>query len=219
MLKDYLPENKVLLECDICHNQTTTTIWNYSRAQKERNASGITYCRNCTCKMTANKPGPRSTRGKVRPHLQKENSPNWKGGKYTDSHGYVMVHVGKNLEVKSKWESYQKEHVVVMEKQLGRKLLKEECVHHIDGNRQNNKPINLVVIKSNKHHRIAHHSLQKIGYELVKLGLIQFDKNACEYKAYEKLRELLGSPSGQSAAEPEMEGSTTSVINTTSTKQ
>ena len=204
-----IAERRVKLKCDICGKETETSIDNYRQAQKKRNHSGITYCRACTCKMTANKPGPRTTKGKTRPHLQKENSPNWKGGRYIDAHGYVMVHVGKNLEVKSKWESYQKEHVVVMEEQLGRKLTKDECVHHIDGNRQNNKLENLVVIPSNKHHKITHYSLQKIGYELVKTGLIQFDREACEYKAYEKLRELLGYPTGQSAAEPEMEGSTT----------
>lgn len=111
-----LANNRVLLECDICLRETETSKWNYQRAQKlKHNNSGVTHCRACTCKATANKPGPRSTRGKPRPHLQKDKSPNWKGGRYIDAHGYVMVHVGKNLEVKSKWESYQKEHIVVME--------------------------------------------------------------------------------------------------------
>lgn len=84
-------------------------------------------------------------------------------------------------------------------------------MHHIDGNRQNNKLENLVVIPSNKHHRITHHSLQKIGYELVKAGLIQFDREACEYKAYEKLRELLGSPEkdNQQPSLQKKKGSTT----------
>ncbi len=88
----------------------------------------------------------------------------------------------------------RKEHVVVMERVLNRQLAKDECVHHIDGDRQNNKEENLVVIPANKHHREAHYSLQKIGYDLVKAGLVYFDKAAYEYKAYEKLRELLGHP-------------------------
>jgi len=44
----------------------------------------------------------------------------------------------------------------------------KETVHHIDGDRQNNKLTNLALIPTNKHHRVSHQSLQKIGYDLVK---------------------------------------------------
>ena len=40
------------------------------------------------------------------------------------------------------------EHRYVMEQKIGRPLMKEETVHHIDGNRQNNDPSNLELFSS-----------------------------------------------------------------------
>ena len=52
-----------------------------------------------------------------------KNHYNWKGGRYITKKGYVMIWVdGK----------YEREHILVMEKHLGRELLLHEIVHHID---------------------------------------------------------------------------------------
>jgi len=57
-----------------------------------------------------------------------------KEARYTDSAGYVNVRIGK---------VFVPEHRYVMEQKLGRKLVKGEIVHHIDGVRSNNAPENL----------------------------------------------------------------------------
>lgn len=49
-------------------------------------------------------------------------------------------------------DGYVPEHVLVVEKRIGRYLTKKECVHHIDRNRQNNVDSNLVLYKSQGSH-------------------------------------------------------------------
>ena len=63
-----------------------------------------------------------------------KNNPNWKGGRYYKE-GYVMLYVGKGECVF--------EHIIVMEKHIGRKLLKGENVHHKNGVKDDNRIKNL----------------------------------------------------------------------------
>jgi hypothetical protein len=43
------------------------------------------------------------------------------------------------------------QHRLIAEQKLGRKLSKDEVVHHIDGDRRNNDPDNLVVMTAAEH--------------------------------------------------------------------
>ena len=45
-------------------------------------------------------------------------------------------------------------HRIVAEQKLGRKLEKGEIVHHIDGNKRNNNPDNLMVMTQSEHARL-----------------------------------------------------------------
>lgn len=62
--------------------------------------------------------------------------PNWKGGRIRTSSGYIQIHVGSP-------KKYEMEHRLVMEQHLGRKLLPQENVHHINGIRDDNRIENL----------------------------------------------------------------------------
>lgn len=73
-----------------------------------------------------------------------ENNPNWKGGRYIDKRGYVHL----NMDGKDCYE-----HIILMEKFLGRKLKREEEIHHKDKNTSNNKLENLILCKSSSEHR------------------------------------------------------------------
>lgn len=52
------------------------------------------------------------------------------------------------------WVGYVYEHIVVVEKDLGRELTNEEIVHHLDGNRSNNRIENLLVLSRGQHGRL-----------------------------------------------------------------
>lgn len=78
------------------------------------------YCSR-TCANRADKPGRSEARGGK--------------GRYINSYGYVQVLVAPR--------KFRAEHRIVMEEKLGRSLLPEETVHHINGKRDDNRPENL----------------------------------------------------------------------------
>lgn len=59
------------------------------------------------------------------------------------------LYISKNINGVSNWE-----HRLIMEEHIGRKLLHDEVVHHIDGNGKNNDINNLVIMNESEHHSI-----------------------------------------------------------------
>jgi len=76
----------------------------------------------------------------------------WKGGRSLRSDGYVQVLIPPDspLAPMSKNSGYVLEHRLVLAQHLGRPLLPSETVHHIDGDRANNRIENLQ-LRQGKH--------------------------------------------------------------------
>ena|ERR1035437_2487737 len=55
-------------------------------------------------------------------------------------------------------------HRVIVENKLGRSLDRKEDVHHIDGNKDNNTPDNLISISNSQHTRLHHKKVLYISY-------------------------------------------------------
>lgn len=83
--------------------------------------------------------------------------------------GYIRHKSGENF------------HRMVAEQTIGRKLVKGvEVVHHIDLDKLNNNPDNLIVL-TKKTHAAIHQQLNKVAGQFIKVGLIVFRDG--EYQA------------------------------------
>ena len=67
-------------------------------------------------------------------------------GVSTKSSGYVEYTRGENKG--------RSEHVITMERRIGRRILPDEVVHHVDGNRSNNHINNLALMTRAAHARL-----------------------------------------------------------------
>lgn len=92
---------------------------------------------------------------------RKDRARQWKGGRKIRADGYVLVVAPDDhpfpADHKASGLKYILEHRYVMEQHLGRYLLPEEVVHHIDGNPSNNAIENLQLFANQSEHiRIGH---------------------------------------------------------------
>lgn len=81
--------------------------------------------------------------------------------------GYVLVR--KN-------GSYQRRCRLVLEESLGRKLLPTEIVHHINGNKEDDRPENLYLYDSIKQHTQVHYQTMEVIKCLMEKNIVQFKK-------------------------------------------
>lgn len=73
---------------------------------------------------------------------KREKNSNWKGG-VSMSRGYLIHSSGEH--------AHRFVHVVLAEKILGRRLKRSECVHHINGDKQDNRNENFLICSRSYH--------------------------------------------------------------------
>ena len=100
--------------------------------------SGETKSCGCLAKQKA------SERAKARTGPK---HPKWAGGRSLSSDGYVKIYTPSHPRAQN--GIYVYEHTLVMEQVIGRYLFPEETVHHLNGDRQDNRPENLELWSKN----------------------------------------------------------------------
>lgn len=83
-----------------------------------------------------------------------EKNPFWKGGRTIASNGYVLIK--RTGHPMADVRGYVYEHRLVASEILGRLLLGGEQVHHKNGDKTDNRPENIEVVPSRKHHAVKH---------------------------------------------------------------
>jgi len=147
-------------KCDNCGTD-------FERAKNGKlRESQIHFCSKCpTLSLSASLSSP--TRHKK--YLEKG---------YKNDRGYKEIFVGPEYPYrKSGWV---REHIIVMEKHIGKKIPKGMVVHHIDGDKQNNNIDNLLLCTVQEHNN-CHAKIEQMVFDLVKQGLVSFDRNTQKY--------------------------------------
>lgn len=82
------------------------------------------------------------------------NNPNWHGGRYRATNGYIYVYAPDHPYATQ--DGYVMEHRRVVERRIGRFLLPEEEVHHRNAVRDDNRDENLELMPNKSAHRTHH---------------------------------------------------------------
>jgi|GEM_PF-1930279 len=166
-------EKTVIVQCEEC-NREREIKWTTARMKKEH------LCRSCSISI-ANTGAKRSEEAKKRMSIAQRKCGNG-GIRMNQSGGYKQVIVdGYHPRKKDrKGGNYIMEHILIVEKRLGRFLESREIVHHIDGNKQNNDDSNLFLCsgetkkESRQIHNACHTSAEKLAFDMLKRGMVEF---------------------------------------------
>jgi hypothetical protein len=100
----------------------------------------------------------------------------WRGG-------YVFVYKPEHPSSRKVPPDYGYilEHRMVVEDSLGRRLERNEVVHHIDGNKENNTIDNLVLCNSNAEHNGIHTKMEEFVEKLIREGKVYYDRDRKDF--------------------------------------
>lgn len=142
--------------CPQCRNEIQYSSKKYYNRCVKMNRK----CKSCglsgrTFKMTKKRVVSEETKRKLSKTMKGrfvgENAGNWKGGRHV-YHGYRYCYVPEHPKRIN--NCYVSEHILVIEKIIGRYLKNDEVVHHMDGDKLNNKIENLMLMLRKEHSKL-----------------------------------------------------------------
>lgn len=79
--------------------------------------------------------------------------------RFVNKRGYWVIWLPKGHHMRNA-SGQALEHRVIAEEKIGRRLVKGEIVHHINGDKLDNRPENLEVLPSRWHHIVKHRTVE-----------------------------------------------------------
>ena len=173
---------KVLRICNMCSDEKEVH-WNDIYRCRKKHDTDKDYCFSCSMKVyntgdnnSSRKPGA----GEKISKTTLGRSKTFKDGKNLkivdrriSTSGYVLKWVNEERK-------HVQEHRLVYANSINKHHSELEEIHHIDGIKTNNDISNLIEL-SQSGHGVLHSQLEKIAFDLVKRGMILFDKNNIRY--------------------------------------
>lgn len=157
--------------CDNCKSEF------FKNVNGSYNPNSKSFCKTCISKY-----GVAKLAGSVGYESKVKNKFIDRIGKViTGKEGYPEVYIGKDYPYRKGGYRTIREHIFVMECHLKRGLRRGEVVHHIDGDKRNNRLDNLYLTTTAEHNKL-HAESESIVFELVKLGFVTFDREIGRYK-------------------------------------
>jgi len=105
-------------------------------------------------------PWNKGTKGIVKPNSGSfkkgqcgKKSLQWKGGKYKNFNGYIMIYKPKHPRAK---DNHVAEHRLIVEAYIGHYLAPKEVVHHVNEVKHDNRIKNLMIFKNAAFHHWFH---------------------------------------------------------------
>jgi len=113
------------------------------------------YCRSCALRRAVD---ARRASGWKSPSGPQH--PNWKGGRYRDNDGYILIKMPEHPRAQS--SGYVYEHIVILEQKLDISITKDKHVHHKNENKADNRPENLELLDPSEH-LVAHSGHRRLN--------------------------------------------------------
>jgi hypothetical protein len=156
---------RVLCKCDNCNKEFVSKLSEQTRRNKKHHFC----CKNCFLdgRIISEKSRIISRQNIQKLlYLKRELNPHWKNGITKNQKGYLQILMPNHP---NNINGYILLHRYIMEQSLKRYLIKEEVVHHIDGNKNNNDVENLMLFKNGGEHTRYHSKLRKMGMASIEL--------------------------------------------------
>jgi hypothetical protein len=167
---------EVIVCCDFCKKERTIRYYTLRQAKYPDQR-----CRSCSTSQ-AYKKNP--SKFKKAQHMMVEARKRMAKGRYCKSSGYLETYCPEHPYARAGGSAgpiYVAEHRLIMERHLGRYLLPHEIVHHINGNKLDNRLENLYLIsgkdkkESMQLHNKCHNTADQLVFSLLEKGIVVFE--------------------------------------------